>query len=723
MLKLFDKNHNALGILSGYKDFYIEETLKEGTKSLSFKVSSTNPMVDKIQEEGYIQTADYEYVIKQFNKSGNDYYEVAADPNVEELKGTPLQKFEAKTKTAAGCVALALAHVPTWTYEDKSTVTKQRTLRKENGTVKEIIDYTKSVFGIELEYNTLEKKVYIYDQRGSDKGVFFTNEHDMSQFTVQSDTHDFVTRLYAFGANTADGTPLTIKHVNDGLEYVENHQYSDKVISAIWIDQRYTVPENLRDDAIEKLKELSVPSRSYSCNIYTLDKDVKIGDTITFMDSLKKTREKQRVQKIISYPYEPEKDRVELCNTRISFVDKQQMLQEAAQLIQDNTDDAGNIIVNGSGGGGGGISQIPDPLVINKIIAAEGEIGNLLSESIETTDLTATNIKGGNANIPTIDSKQITTETINVTQAIQAASLTVTGAFIGTLTSENFKAGSIDTGILKAEAGWIKEGWIADGVIGSAQIADGSITDAKIVELTANKITAGTLSVERLVISGNDKSIVYAINNMGDLVSTSVDSIDGGVLTDRSVTADKIVAGAITSAEIATNSIKANHIQAGAITSEKIAAGTIDSVNISTNAIKTGHVDAYAITAEKIAAGAITSDKIRGKSITLGNLSDDLFDALNQKIIEEVGNQLLGTEQYMAFTPENGLILGSVNDNFKVQIYSEGINFKDGNNTVAYINNQKFSITDGEILNEFRIGNYVFKPRANGNMSLIYDKK
>lgn len=722
MLKLFDKNHNALGILSGYKDCYIEEILKQGTKSLYFRVSSTNPMTTKIQEEGYIQTADYEYVIKQFNKSGNDYYEVSADANVEALIGTPLQRFESKTNTVADCVSLALAHVPSWNYEDKSTVTKKRTLRKENGTVKEIIDYTRSVFGVELEYDTLKKKVYIYDKRGSDKGVFFTNEHDMSQFSVQSDTHDFITRLYPFGAEDEDGVATNITSVNNGVNYVENHQYSDKVVAAIWVDQRYTIPQNLMDDAIEKLAELSMPARSYSCTILALEKDVEIGDTVTFMDSLKKTREKQRVHKIVHYPFEPEKDRVELCNTRISFVEKQQALQEAAQLIEDNTDDAGNVVIRGDARDSL-VTEIPDPLTVNKLIASVAEIGELTTEGIKTTDISATNIKGGNAEIPTIKSKQVESETLNITQALQAASITVTGGFVGTLTSENFTAGSIDTDILKTEAGWIKEGWIGEGVVGTAQIADGSITSAKIVELTANKITAGTLSVERLIISGSEQSLIFAINNMGDLVSTSVDTIDGGVLTERSITADKIVAGAITSNEIAANAILANHINAGAVTANAIAAGSVQSTHIGANQINAGHIDAYAITAEKIAAGAVTGDKIQGKSITMGNLSDDLFDELNQKIVEEVGNQLLDSEQYLAFTPENGLILGSPEDDFKVQIYNEGINFKDGNNTVAYINNQKFSITDGEVLNELRIGNYVFRPRANGNMSLIFDKK
>lgn len=65
----------------------------------------------------------------------------------------------------------------------------------------------------------------------------------------------------------------------------------------------------------------------------------------------------------------------------------------------------------------------------------------------------------------------------------------------------------------------ITQALIGAEAVGTTQIADGSITDAKIVELTANKINAGTLSVERLELMGSKNSVVYALNNAGDLVS------------------------------------------------------------------------------------------------------------------------------------------------------------------------------------------------------------
>lgn len=94
------------------------------------------------------------------------------------------------------------------------------------------------------------------------------------------------------------------------------------------------------------------------------------------------------------------------------------------------------------------------------------------------------------------------------------------------------------------------------GLISTAVIEEGHVTGyLDSVEVNANRITAGTLSVDRLIINGSDKSLIYALNNAGELVSTSVDTLDGGLLTKRTVTADKLVAHSITANEITTSNI------------------------------------------------------------------------------------------------------------------------------------------------------------------------
>ena len=147
-------------------------------------------------------------------------------------------------------------------------------------------------------------------------------------------------------------------------------------------------------------------------------------------------------------------------------------------------------------------------------------------------------------------------------------------------------------GTAQIALGAITTALIEQGAVGTAQIADASITDAKIVELSANRITAGTLSVERLVIVGSEESIVFAINEANGTAQLSQTTIDGGSLTERSITADRIVAGAITANEIAAATILANNIAAGAITSEKIMADAVEASHIKAGSITTSHVSA-----------------------------------------------------------------------------------------------------------------------------------
>ena len=76
--------------------------------------------------------------------------------------------------------------------------------------------------------------------------------------------------------------------------------------------------------------------------------------------------------------------------------------------------------------------------------------------------------------------------------------------------------------------------------------ADLAVGDANIVDLNAGKINAGTLSVERLVLVGTDKSVMYEINRANGTTELSQSTLDGGSITEKTITAEQIVAGGIT---------------------------------------------------------------------------------------------------------------------------------------------------------------------------------
>lgn len=225
-------------------------------------------------------------------------------------------------------------------------------------------------------------------------------------------------------------------------------------------------------------------------------------------------------------------------------------------------------------------AQIADAAITNaKVAGAAIGTANIQDAAIVTAHIVDGSITTAKIADLAVGSAQINDLAVTTAKIAQAA-----------ITAAQIQDAAIDTA--KIALGAITAALIEQGAVGTAQIADGSITDAKIVELTANKITAGQLSVERLIIRGSDQSIIYAINNMGDLVSTQVDTINGYVLTERTITADKIVAHSITAAEIASKTITANEILAGTITGAEIAAATIEGANIKAGTLTTFHVAA-----------------------------------------------------------------------------------------------------------------------------------
>ena len=246
--------------------------------------------------------------------------------------------------------------------------------------------------------------------------------------------------------------------------------------------------------------------------------------------------------------------------------------------------------------------------ISGRLTAGEAEIKVIKTDKADVKELNAANAKIDNISGDLANYKVIVTGRLEAVNAV--------------LSSLDANYAKID--LANIEKGCITTAMIGVGVVGSAQIADGSITDAKIVDLTANKITAGTLSVERLIICGDKNSIIYAINNAGALVSQNVDTIDGDVLTKRSIAADKIVAGAITANEIAGKTITANEIATGTITASELAAGSVT----------TEKIDAGAISADKLAAKSITVDKLSfGLNCNLYNLGYDTFETITENTL------------------------------------------------------------------------------------------
>lgn len=169
------------------------------------------------------------------------------------------------------------------------------------------------------------------------------------------------------------------------------------------------------------------------------------------------------------------------------------------------------------------------------------------------------------------------------------------------------------------------------GLIDRATVVEGHITGyLDSVEVNANKITAGTLVADRILLKGSENGLLYALNNLGELTSTTVDSLDGYVLTDRTVNADKIVANSITAKELDVANIFANNAVISTITSQSafinaistnsVVVGASDTANKAKETVDGIKENIYSPNTTTIDGGKITTNSIKAKQIDVTNL-------------------------------------------------------------------------------------------------------
>lgn len=331
-MQIFNDKKQRVGILKGFKDRKIVKTLNSGDRELSFKYPSDGEKVDQLKEEYYIRTKDDEYVIRK-KKTGVKFNEYTAQLNVEELEGAVFPYgFESKEQTIRAC--LEFAFEGTGWKVGVCQITKKRTINKDEETnAWDVLQDCLSTYRVECKIRSLEKTIDIYEQIGTDRGRYFIEGLNLKKLTVTSDTYDFYTRLIPLGK---DG--IGIEWL--GKPYLENYQYSSKIKTYVWSDERYTNTTSLIEDGIAKLEEMSKPYVAYKADVIDLARqskkyssvfDFDIGDTVWMISKSTKTKEKQRIVKLTEYPESPQSNTVELSNATKTFAEVQQEATDQAK--------------------------------------------------------------------------------------------------------------------------------------------------------------------------------------------------------------------------------------------------------------------------------------------------------------------------------------------------------------------------------------------------------
>lgn len=332
LLELYDRNHKKLANLTGIKSPHIQRTLEYGDETLDFSYPTSGPWLAQLLAECYIRTDRQEYVVKAVEKSSTSAWrKVSCALNIEELEGAPFEDFETVKQTVQAAAEFALEGTG-WTVETDADITKKRTIRKEDDTtawevVKQIVD----TYRVELEIDAVNKRLLFHTRRGQDRGAYFIERLNLRSLGVKTSSYGFYTRLIPIGK---DGLHLW----RDGQNYIENHQYSDKVITSIWRDERYTVTAALLEDAQARLDEASTPARAYTAELVDLaaqsDKynalAYDLGDAVLLVSEKTDEREKQRIVKLDEYPDDPLANKAELSNVKQTFAQLQKTEVEMA---------------------------------------------------------------------------------------------------------------------------------------------------------------------------------------------------------------------------------------------------------------------------------------------------------------------------------------------------------------------------------------------------------
>ncbi|MBQ8616295.1 MAG: phage tail protein [Clostridia bacterium] len=164
---------------------------------------------------------------------------------------------------------------------------------------------------------------------------------------------------------------------------------------------------------------------------------------------------------------------------------------------------------------------------------------NLANGSISAVKLMAQAVTGPVISPQAVTGGKIADGTI---LARNIAANTITGDQIAanTIVAGNLAAGAVTAEKLDAEAVTAEK--IKAGAVSTDKLDAGAVTAEKLASgaVSADMIVSGKLSTDRLIIGGTEFSIVRALNQLANSLSQNDDTIDGDVLSDKSISAVKV---------------------------------------------------------------------------------------------------------------------------------------------------------------------------------------
>lgn len=138
-----------------------------------------------------------------------------------------------------------------------------------------------------------------------------------------------------------------------------------------------------------------------------------------------------------------------------------------------------------------------------------------------------------------------------------------------------------------------------------------------------------------------------------------------------------------------------------------------DTINDLTNTVQNQATDI---------ANKVSNDDYTGYiNATNKNLSD--IQDSQQHLSDSVNNEIKLRESYIQFGQDKSnpyMDMGNSSSPNKMRLTNTKLSFTSNNIEVASVSNDKMRISNAEVLQSFRIGNFVWQPRSDGHMALKY---
>ena len=317
MIRLIDATGEHHPV-TGYEDFHVTHK-EDGMDRLTFEVDVHSEVYPFIQNECEVITDDNSWLVKKIDDD-----KIECDLNFDFAKTQVYADFSSKTRSLIEVLA---DHLPQdWAVERANVSTIRRTIEMDCATDFDVIYECMNTYGVRFAWDIKRKRLKVYSpDQMQPTGEYLTSELNLRKVSFKGSSVDFATRLYCYGqgnisiadAMVPDGQGGTVRY---GKPYLEDHTYAEKIVSAYWKDDRYSIPDHLYEAAQGRLKSLSIPVIAYECDVQDLAKidsrysflDFAMFKKVTLMDPDRQLRVDYQIVEYDEWPDEPERNGVTL---------------------------------------------------------------------------------------------------------------------------------------------------------------------------------------------------------------------------------------------------------------------------------------------------------------------------------------------------------------------------------------------------------------------------